>query len=87
VLRRIFGHKGDEVIREWRKLHSEEFNDLYPSPNIIQVIKSSRKRCTEHVARMGEKRGAYRVLVRKTEGKSSLGRPRRQWESKIKIDF
>jgi len=87
VLRRIFGPKGDEVIGELRKLHCEEPNDLHPSPNIIQLIKSRRMRCTDHVARMAERRVAYRVLVGKPERKSPLGRPRRQWENKIKIDF
>jgi len=65
VLRRIFGPKRDEVIREWRKLHNEELNDLYSSLNIVRVIKS-RIILAGHVARMGEKRGVYRILVRKT---------------------
>ena len=55
VLRRIFGSKRDEVIRDGRKLHNEEHNDMYFSPNIIQVIKSRRMRCTGHVVRMGER--------------------------------
>jgi len=57
VLRRIFGPKKDEVRREWRKLHNEELNDLYCSPNIVRVIKSRRMRLVGHVARMGEKTG------------------------------
>ena len=61
VLRRIFGPKGDEVTGEWRKLHNEELNDMYCSPNIVRVIKSRRMRWTGHVARVGERRGAYRV--------------------------
>jgi len=60
VLRRIFGPKRDEVTREWRKLHNEELNDLYSSPNIIRVIKLRRMRWAEHVACMGERRGIYR---------------------------
>jgi hypothetical protein len=64
VLRRIFGHKRDEVIGEWRKLHDEELSDLYSSPNIFRMIKSRRKRWAGHVARMGEGRVLYRVLVR-----------------------
>jgi hypothetical protein len=57
VLRRIFGSKRDAVTGEWRKLHNEELNDLYPSPNIVRVIKSIRMRLAGHVACMGEKRG------------------------------
>ena len=68
MLRRIFGLKRDEVTGEWRELHNEELNDLYFSPNIVRVIKSKRMRWAGHVARMGERRGAYRVLVGKPEG-------------------
>ena len=63
VLRRIFGPRSDEVKGEWRKLHNEELNDLYSSPNIVRVIKSRRMRWAGHVARMDEERGLYRVLV------------------------
>ena len=77
VLRRIFGPRRDEVTGEWRILHNEELNDVYCSPNIVRVIKSRRMRWAEHVARMGEERGVYRVLVGKLEGKRPLGRPRR----------
>jgi len=87
VLRRIFGPKRDKVTREWRKLHNEELNDLYSSPNIVQVIKSRRMRWAGHVARLGEGRGEYRVLVGKPEGKRPLGRPRRGWEDNIKMDL
>jgi len=66
VLRRIFGPRRDEVTREWRKLHTEEFNDLYFSPNIFQVIKSTRMRWAGHVVHMGKRRGVYRVLVGET---------------------
>jgi len=69
VLRRIFGPKSDEVRGQWRKLHNEELNDLYCSRNIIRVIKSRRMRWPGHVAHVGERRVAYRVLVGKPEGK------------------
>jgi hypothetical protein len=65
------------VTGEWRKLHNEELNDLFCSPNIVRVIKSRRIRWAVHVARMGERTGVYRVLVGKPDGKRSLGRPRR----------
>ena len=71
---------------EWRKLHNEELIDLYSSPNIIRVIKSRRMRWAGHVARMGERRGVYRILVGKPEGKRPLGRHRRIWEDNIKMD-
>jgi len=87
VLRGIFGPKRDEATGDWRKLHNEELNDLYCSPNIVRVIKSRRMRWAGRVARMGERRGVYRVLVGKPEGKRSLGRPRRRWEDNIKIDL
>jgi hypothetical protein len=73
VLGRVFGPKRDEVTGEWRRLHNEEFNDLYSSPNIIRVIKSRRIRWAGHVARMWEGRGAYRSLVGKPEGRRQLG--------------
>ena len=87
VLRRIFGPKRDEVTREWSKLHNEELNDLYSSPNIVQVIKSRRVRWAGHVASMGKKRGIYRVLVGKPEGKIPLGRTRSRWEDNINMDL
>jgi hypothetical protein len=74
VLRRIFGLNRDEVTRDWRKLHNEELNDQY-SPNILRMIISRRMRWAEHVARKGERRCVYRVLVEKAEGKSPFGRP------------
>jgi hypothetical protein len=85
VLRGIFGPKRDGVTGEWRRLHNEELYDLYSSPNIIQVIKSRRMRWAGYVARMGEGRGAYRVLVGRPEGRRPLGRPRRRWEDNIKM--
>jgi len=87
VLRRIFGPKRDEVTGHWRKLHSEERNDLYRSPNIVRVIKSRRMRWAGHVARMWERKGVYGVLVGKPEEKRPLGRPRRRWEDNIKMDL
>ena len=66
MLRRIFGPKRDGVTGEWRKLHIEELNDLYCSPNIVRVIKSRRMRCAGHVARMEEGRGVHKVLVGET---------------------
>jgi len=86
-LRRIFGCKRDEVTGEWRKLHNEELNDLYCSPVIVRVVKTRRMRWVGHVARMGERRVVYRVLVGKPEGKRPLGRPRYGWEEKIKMDL
>ena len=73
ALRRIFGHRRDEVTGKRRRLHNEQLNDLYCSPNIVRVIKSRRMRWAGHVARMGEERGVYRVLVGKPEGKRPLG--------------
>jgi hypothetical protein len=87
VLRRIFGRKRDEVIGEWGRLHNEELNDLYSSPNIIRVIKSRRMRWAGHVARIGEGRGAYRILVGIPEVRRPLGRPRCRWEDNIKMDL
>ena len=69
VLRRLSWCKRYEVKGEWRKLHNEELNDLYFSPNIVRVIKSRRMRWAGHVARMGERRAAYSFLVGKDEGK------------------
>ena len=82
---KIFGPKRHEVTRECRKLHNEELNDLYSSPNIVRVIKP-RMGWAGHVALMGEKRGVYIVLVGKPEGKRPLGRLRRRWGN-IKMDL
>jgi hypothetical protein len=83
MLRRIFGPKRDEVPGEWRKLHNGEFHDLYSSPSIVRIMKSRRMRLVGHVARMGEKRYAYRLLVGKPEGRRPLARPRRTWVDSI----
>jgi hypothetical protein len=87
VLRRIFGPKRDEVVGEWRKLHDEELQILYSSLNIIRQIKSRRMRWAGHVARLGEERNVYRVLMGKPEGKRPLGRPRCIWEDGIRMDL
>jgi len=87
VLRRIFGPRREEVTGEWRRLHNVELNDLYCSHNIVRVIKSRRMRWTGHVARMGEDRVVYRVLVGKQEGKRPLGRPRLRWVDNIRMDL
>jgi hypothetical protein len=86
MLRRIFGTTRDEVMGQLRRLHNEELNDLYSSPNIVQVIESRRMRWGGHVAGMGEKRGAYRVLVGKPKGKRPVGRPRHRWVVNIRMD-
>jgi hypothetical protein len=78
--------KRDEVTGEWRKLHNEELNGLYSLPSIVRVIKF-RMRWAGHVARMGEGRVVYRVLVGKPEGKRLLGRPRHRWEDNIRMDL
>jgi hypothetical protein len=87
VLRRIFGSKRDEVTGGWRKLHNEELHNSYSSPSIVRIIKSRRMRWVGHVARMGEKRNEYRLLVRKPEGKRPIGRPRRRLIDNIKMDL
>jgi hypothetical protein len=85
VLRRIFGHKRDEVTGEWRKLRSEELNNLYSFPDIIRQIQSRRMRWKGHVARMGEERKVCKVLVGKSEGNRPLGVPKRRWEDGIRM--
>jgi len=72
---------------EWRRLHNEELNDLYSSPSIVRVIKSRRMRWAGHVARMGEERGVYTVLLGKPEGRRPVGRPRRRWVDNITMDL
>ena len=83
VLRRVFGPKRDEVTGEWRKLHNEELNDLYCSPNIVRIMKSRIMRWVGHVGRVG--RGVHRVLVAKPQGKRPLGRPKHRWKDNIKM--
>ena len=85
-MRGIFGPKTDDKTGEWRKLHNDELNDLYFSPNIIRVIKSRRMRWARHIASMVDRRCAYRVLVGKHEGMRPLGRLRCSWHDNIKID-
>ena len=73
VLRRILGPRREEVTGEWRRLHNEELNDLYSSPNIVRVIKWRKIRWAGHVAHMGEERGLYKGLVGETGGKETTG--------------
>jgi len=87
VLRRIFGPRRDEVTGEWRRLHYEELNDLYSSPNIVRVIKWRRMRWAGHVALMGVERGVYSCLAGKPEGRRPLGRPRCRWVNNIRTDL
>jgi hypothetical protein len=88
VLRRIFGPKRDEVTGEWRKLHNEELHDLYSSPSIIRIMKARRmRRWAGHVARMGERRNAYRLLMGKPNTRRPLGRPIRRWLDNIRMDL
>jgi hypothetical protein len=86
VLRYIFGPKREED-GSWRKLHNDELHCLYSSPNIVKVIKSRRMRWAGHVARIGEGKSVYGVLVGRPEGKRPLGRPKRRWEDNIKMDL
>ena len=87
VMRRIFGLKRDKITGEWRKLCNEEHNDLYSSPNIIRALNSRRMRLAGYAAHTRERRGAYRVLVGRPEGKRPLGRPRHRLEDNIKMDL
>jgi hypothetical protein len=87
VLRRIFGPKRDEVKGKWRGIRNYELKDLYSSPNIIRVITSRKMRWAWHVAGMGKRRVAYRVLVGKPEVKIPLLKPRRRWENSIEMDI
>jgi hypothetical protein len=84
--KRIFGPKRDEVTGEWRKLHNVELHDVYSLVSIIRIMKSRRMRWAGHVARIGEKRNMYGLLVEKPEGRSPLGRPKRRWVDNIRMD-
>jgi hypothetical protein len=79
--------KRDEVTGDWRKLHNEELRDLLSSPSIIRIIKSTKMIWAGQVARMGEKKNAYRLLVGNPEGKRQLGRPRCRWVDNIRTDL
>jgi len=81
-MRKVFGLKSDEVTEEWRRLHLEELNVQYISPNNIRVVKSIRMKWTGHVACMGERRAAYRFWAGKPDGESLHGKPRRRWKDK-----
>jgi hypothetical protein len=87
MLRRIFEPKKDEVTAGWRELNNGALHNLYSSPSIIRTTKSRKMRWAEYVARMGEKRNAYRILVGKLEGKRQLRRPRCWWVDSIKMNF
>jgi hypothetical protein len=87
VLRRIFGPKKDEMAGGWRKLHNEDLHKLYSSASTVRMIKSRRMIWAGNVARMGEKRNIYKILVGKAEVKKPLGRPRRRWVDNIKTDL
>jgi hypothetical protein len=87
VLRRIFGPERDYVTGEWRRLHNKELYALYFSPNFIRVIKSRGLKWAVHVARMGERRGAYRALVGKPNERRPIERPWRRLEDNIKMDL
>jgi hypothetical protein len=87
MLRRNYGPRREGERGGWRKLHNEELHNLYSSPSIIRIIKSRGMRWAGHLARTGEKRNVYRLLIGKPEGKRPLGRPRCRWMSNMKMDF
>jgi hypothetical protein len=75
------------VTRGWRKLHNEELHNVYATPSIIRMIKSRRIKWAGHVARMGERRNAYKILVGKPEGRRLLGRPKHRWVGHIEMNW
>jgi hypothetical protein len=87
MLRKIFGAKRDEVTKEWRRCHNEEFHGMYPSGKMIRVTKAGRLRCRGRVADMGKRIGSYVVLKGKLEGKKTLGRSRGRWMANIKMNL
>ena len=87
VLRKIFGPKRDDENGEWRRLHNGELHDLYGRPDIMRIVKSRRLRWAGHVTRMGNERGAWKLLVGKPEEKRPVGRPRMRWENNINHDL
>jgi hypothetical protein len=87
VLRRVFGSKTDEVMGGWRKVHNNELHKLYSLPSIIRMIKSRKMEWAGHVARMGAKRNAYKILVGKPEEKKPVGNPRHSWVDNVKMDL
>ena len=88
VIRDLLGNNNNSIANcIFFRLHNEELNDLYSSPNIVRVIKSRRMGWAGHVARMGEERGVYRTLLEKPEGKRPMGRPRRRWVDNIRMDL
>jgi hypothetical protein len=87
VLSRIFGPQKEEVVADWRRLHSEERRNLYASRNVIRVIKSRMMKWAGYVARTGGMRNACKILVRRPEGKRPHGRPRNRWENNLRIDL
>jgi hypothetical protein len=87
VLKRIFGPKREEVAGVWRRLHNEEFRNMYVSPDSTRVIKSRWMRWVEHVTCMGKRRHAYKILVGTTEGERVIGRPEQRCENNIRMDL
>jgi hypothetical protein len=83
----MFGSKWNEITGEWRRLHKKQIYALFYAPNFIRMIKLRRLRWAGHVACMGQRRGVYRILVGKPEGRRTFGRPRHRWKDSIKMDL